>query len=334
MQPIQGIHHITAIAGDPQKNIDFYHTLLGQRLVKRTVNFDDPGTYHFYFADEVGTPGTVLTFFPWRHVPRGVRGNGEVAATAYSVPTAALDYWRDRLDAYGIVVHDLPSRFGAEVIAFDDPDGMTIELIGSDAQATIQPWQTGPVPAAVALRGFHSATLWVVQAAPTAALLTEQLGYTFVAQEGNRYRYQGASNTDAHLIEQARTEDIGLYIDLVERPGMPPARLGAGSVHHIAFRTVDDAEQVEYKTLLHKANYSVSPVMDRQYFHSIYFRSPGGVLFEVATDAPGFAYDESVAELGSHLKLPSWLEPQRAEIEAQLPVIDVASFDAVATEGA
>lgn len=322
MQPIQGIHHITAIAGDPQKNINFYHTLLGQRLVKRTVNFDDPGTYHFYFADEVGTPGTVLTFFPWRHVPRGVRGNGEVAATAYSVPMAALEYWRDRLDAHGIVVRELQSRFGAEVIAFDDPDGMAIELIGSGARATIQPWHTGPVPAAVALRGFHSATLWVAQAAPTAALLTEQLGYTFVAQEGNRYRYQGASN------------DIGLYIDLLERPGMPPARLGAGSVHHIAFRTVDDEEQVEYKTLLHKANYSVSPVMDRQYFHSIYFRSPGGVLFEVATDAPGFAYDESVAELGSHLKLPTWLEPQRATIEAQLPVIEVAKHDAVTTEGA
>lgn len=322
MQPIQGIHHITAIASDPQRNINFYHTLLGQRLVKRTVNFDDPGTYHFYFADEVGTPGTVLTFFPWQHMTRGVRGNGEVAATAYTVPTAALDYWRERLAAHDVVVRELKPRFGAETIAFDDPDGMVVELIASAAQATIQPWLAGPVPAEYMLRGFHSATLAVAHAASTAALLTEQLGYTFVGQEENRYRYQGASN------------DIGLYIDLLERPGLPPARLGSGSVHHIAFRTVDDTEQVEYKTLLHKANYGVSPVMDRQYFHSIYFRSPGGVLFEVATDAPGFLYDEDVTELGSHLKLPSWLEPQRAAIEAQVAPIQVEPFDAMTTEGA
>lgn len=322
MQPIQGIHHITAIASDPQQNINFYHNLLGQRLVKRTVNFDDPGTYHFYFADEIGTPGTVLTFFPWQHMARGVRGNGEVAATAYTVPTTALDYWRDRLAAHDIVVRELKPRFGAETIAFDDPDGMGIELIASDAQATIQPWLAGPVPAEFMLRGFHSATLAVAHAASTAALLTEQLGYTFVGQEDNRYRYQGASN------------DIGLYIDLVERPGLPPARLGAGSVHHIAFRTVDDTEQIEYKTLLHKANYSVSPVMDRQYFHSIYFRSPGGVLFEVATDAPGFLYDEDVTALGSDLKLPSWLEPQRAAIEAQVAPIQVEPFGAISAEGA
>jgi len=322
MQPIQGIHHITAIASDPQKNIDFYHNLLGQRLIKRTVNFDDPGTYHFYFADEVGTPGTVLTFFPWRHMSRGVRGNGEVAATAYTIPTTALPYWRDRLDRHGIAVRDLPPRFGAAVLAFADPDGMVIELIASDARATIQPWHTGPVPAEQVLRGFHSATLWVANAAATGALLTEQLGYTLVGQEDNRYRYQGASN------------DIGLYLDLVEQPGLPPARLGAGSVHHIAFRTVDDAEQVEYQALLHDSGFQVSPVMDRQYFHSIYFRSPGGVLFEVATDAPGFDYDESVAELGSHLKLPRWLEPQRAAIEAKLPAIQVRAFDAIATEGA
>jgi glyoxalase family protein len=250
-----------------------------------------------------------------------VRGNGEVAATAYTVPTAALDYWRQRLDRHGIVVREAKPRFGAPVIAFSDPDGMGIELIGSDARATIHPWLTGPIPAEYMLRGFHSATLWVAQAAPTADLLTKQLGYTFVGQEGNRYRYQGASN------------DIGLYVDLVERPGQPAARLGAGSVHHIAFRTVDDTEQIEYKSQLHKANYSVSPVMDRQYFHSIYFRSPSGVLFEVATDAPGFTYDESVAELGSHLKLPSWLEPQRAAIEAQVAPIQVEPFGAAIAEG-
>lgn len=311
MQPIQGIHHITAIAGDPQKNIDFYHNLLGQRLVKRTVNFDDPGTYHFYFGDKVGTPGAILTFFPWRHASRGVRGNGEVAATGYATRTTSLEYWRDRLARHGVRVSASERRFCAEVISFSDPDGMMVELIANDERATFQHWEVGPLPAEHALRGFHSATLWVNQAAPTGKLLTQQLGYQLVGQEGNRFRYQGAG------------ADIGLYLDLVERPGLPPARLGAGSVHHIAFRTLDDTEQVEYKQMLHKAGYGVSPVMDRQYFHSIYFRSPGGVLFEIATDTPGFAYDEAVAELGAHLKLPGWLESQRAQIEQTLPKIEV-----------
>ncbi len=316
MQPIQGIHHITAVAGDPQRNLEFYHNLLGQRLVKRTVNFDDPSTYHFYFGDEIGTPGTVLTFFPWRNMPQGRRGNGEVGATAYSVPTAALDFWRKRLSEHGIPIQAESTRFGDPVLTFADPDGMVIELVGSDAQATIRHWADGPITAAHALRGFHSATLWVAQAEPTGRLLMEQLGYQFIGQEANRYRYQGAS------------QDIGLYIDLLVEANRPPARFGAGSVHHIAFRTVDDSEQGEYKALLHQAGYGVSPVMDRQYFHSIYFRAPSNVLFEVATDAPGFAYDEAVVELGTHVKLPDWLEPERAKIEAQLPPITLERLTA------
>jgi len=307
MQAVQGIHHITAVAGDPQANVDFYHHLLGQRLVKRTVNFDDPGTYHFYFGDEVGTPGTILTFFPWRHMARGQRGNGEVAATAYSIHPDSVSYWQQRLADHGLAVGESQTRFGMEVIPFQDPDGMIIELVAQDGRATYSHWQEGPIPAEHALRGFFGATLWVPETAGTGSLLTDSLGFTFAGKEENRSRFLAAS------------ADIGVTIDLLERPGMPFGRLGAGSVHHIAFRTVDDKEQGEYLSSLRKDGYQVSPVMDRQYFHSIYFRSPGGVLFEIATDAPGFAYDEAVAELGSHLKLPSWLESQRGEIERKLP---------------
>lgn len=310
MQAVQGIHHITAIASDPQRNLDFYRNLLGQRLVKKTVNFDDPATYHFYYGDKIGTPGTILTFFPWRHMARGVRGNGEVAATAYSIRPGSVDFWRRRLDRYGVAVIAQPVRFGNDLFTFEDPDGMVIELVVNEETATVEGWESGPIPAEHELRGFHSATLWVAEARYTGQLLTDQLGYQLVGQEGNRYRFKGASG------------DVGQTIDLLEQPKLQRGSMGAGTVHHIAFRTVDDSEQVEYQALLQKRGYGVSPVMDRQYFHSIYFRAPSGVLFEIATDAPGFAYDEPVEELGAALKLPAWLEPQRSQIEhSVLPVV-------------
>ncbi|MCB0063647.1 MAG: ring-cleaving dioxygenase [Caldilineaceae bacterium] len=315
MQPVQGIHHITAIASDPQRNLNFYHGLLGQRLVKKTVNFDDPGTYHFYFADKTGTPGTVLTFFPWRHMARGVRGNGEVGATAYSIRPASVDYWRKRLAQNGVAVATAPTRFGNDVFSFADPDGMIIELVVNEEQQTFEPWDSGPIPGEHELRGFHSATLWVANAAATDEILTAHLGYQLVGSEGSRIRYQGAGN------------DIGLYIDLLEQPGLGRGRLGAGSVHHIAYRTVDDSEQAQYLALLQEAGYGVSPVMDRQYFHSIYFREPNGVLFEVATDAPGFLYDEAVDELGTHLKLPHWLEPRRGQIEQSVVPVTLSAVE-------
>ena len=315
MQNVQGLHHITAIASNPQANIDFYHTILGQRLVKRTVNFDDPGTYHFYYADEVGTPGTVLTFFPWQHMKRGRKGNGESTAVSYNIPSSSIDYWQERLQAHSISLGERQTRFGQELLTFSDPDGMVVELIANDDAATIQMWQDGPIPAQHALRGFHSVTAWVGQTQPTADLLVGQLGYELVGQEGARTRFQGASN------------DVGLYVDLVERPGQPAGNMGAGTIHHIAFRTVDDAEQQEYLTKLRQQGYNVSPVMDRQYFHSIYFREPNGVLFEIATDAPGFLYDEPIADLGMSLKLPSWLEKNRAEIEQLVPEISVPHIE-------
>lgn len=309
MKPIQGLHHVTAMSGDAQRTLDFYHGLLGQRLVKRTVNFDDPGTYHFYFADEIGTPGTVLTFFPWPHARRGAPGNGEAAAVSYNIPAGAAAFWRDRLARQGTIAGETRLRFGEPVLSFRDPDGMVVELVESDAPAHIQHWAGGPVPEASALRGFHSVTLWLAEVEPTAAVLTRQLGYRLVGQEGARTRYAGASG------------DVGLYVDLLQRPEQPRGRFGAGSIHHVAFRTVDDGEQIEYQAALRAAGLGVTPVQDRQYFHSIYFREPGGVLFEVATDAPGFLYDEPVAELGGQLRLPPWLEPRRATIAAALPEI-------------
>ncbi|MDZ4768951.1 MAG: ring-cleaving dioxygenase [Chloroflexota bacterium] len=306
MERIQGLHHITAVAGDPQRNLDFYHHVLGQRLVKTTVNFDDPGTYHLYYADAVGTPGTNITFFPWKHMKRGVRGNGEVAVTSYAIPAGALATWRERLASFDVPVREV-ERYGVTVLSFSDPDGMGLELEPTDAPGAIQLWSGSGIPDEHAIRGFFGATLFIDSIARLEPLLVGIMGYTRGVQAGNRVRYHAGSS------------DVGSTLDLVERPGAPMAGFGSGSVHHIAFRTVDDAEQVEYLEALAAAGYSVSPVRDRQYFHSIYFREPNGVLFEVATDAPGFLIDEPIETLGTSLKLPSWFEAQRAAIEARLP---------------
>lgn len=315
MKPIQGLHHITAVASDPHRNVAFYHNVLGQRLIKKTVNFDDPGTYHFYFGDEVGTPGTILTFFPWQQMQRGELGNGETSAVGYTIPSGTIPYWQERLKEHGVEYGEVETRFDQQVLPFTDPDGMRLELIESDDPATISYWEGGPIPQSTALRGFHSVTLWLDDVEGTGLLLTQFMGYTLVGQEENRTRYKGASN------------DVGLYVDLLHRPGEGNGRFGAGSIHHIAFRTVDDAEQQEYLQTLRQAGFQVTPVQDRQYFHSIYFRSPGGVLFEVATDAPGFLYDEPVAELGHNLKLPPWFESQRERITAVLPKVDIEQIE-------
>ncbi len=307
MQPIQGIHHITAFAGDPQANVDFYHNLLGQRLVKTTVNFDDPGTYHLYYGDKIGTPGTIMTYFPWPNGRRGMPGNGDIGALAYAINPDSVGYWQKRLAGHGAVMSKPETRFGADVIPFRDPDGIMLELIASNGPATFQFWADGPVPAQHALRGFHGVTLWLAEAEKISELLTGQMGYELVGRESNRWRFKGAGN------------DIGLYVDILVDPNRLRGRMGAGSVHHVAFRTRNDSEQLEYQRQLAQAGFGVTEVRDRQYFHSIYFRSPGGVLFEIATDAPGFAIDESVEKLGQSLKLPPWLEPHRNEIQRVLP---------------
>ena len=311
MQPVQGLHHVTAVASNPQANVDFYRQVLGQRLVKRTVNFDDPGTYHFYYGDEIGTPGTIMTYFPWQHMRRGQKGNGETAALAYTIRPESVGFWQAHLKKMGISRAETETRFDADVLKFSDPDGLSLELITSDAPATLQHWEGGPISEKHALRGFHSTTLWLDEVEATGMLLTDYLGYEFVGQEGNRFRYKGASN------------DIGVYVDILHRPGQPSGSFGAGSIHHIAFRTVDDAEQLEYLQKLQRAGFRVTTVQNRQYFHSIYFRSPGGVLFEIATDAPGFLYDEPVEELGTNLKLPRWFESNRAAIEKSVPTFEL-----------
>lgn len=311
-QEILGIHHVTAIASDPQRNVDFYTGILGLRLVKLTVNFDDPGTYHLYYGDEAGHPGTILTFFPWPGARRGRRDNGQVAITSFSIPEGAVGYWQEHLKQHGISVGEPSGRFDEEALAFLDPDGMQLELVAHPEAQTHTPWGAGPVPTEYAIRGFHSVTLWERSYEPTAALLTETLGFRLVREAGQRFRFRAAS------------DDPGVLVDVIHRPNGESARGGAGTVHHVAWRTPDDEHQLAWRQQIASLGIYVTPVMDRQYFHSIYFREPGGVLFEIATDPPGFTLDESLERLGQRLKLPPWLEPQRAEIEQTLPELHLS----------
>jgi glyoxalase family protein len=304
---ILGIHHITAIAGDPQTNLDFYAGVMGLRLVKLTVNFDDPGTYHLYYGDGVGHPGTILTFFPWPHAPSGRHGTGQVTETAFAISESAVDFWTARLAERRVAFKGPFDRFGERVISFSDPDGLGIELIGAKATRDDRASQTGPVPLEFAVRGFHSATLTQADFRQTAALLTDPMGFKLVAQDGDRFRY---------AVDSGETSGL---VDVLQAPHERQGRVLVGTVHHIAWRTADDEEQLRWLTELTRLNYGVSPVMDRKYFHSIYYREPGGILFEIATDPPGFSVDEAPEELGSNLVLPRWLEPRRTSLEAVLP---------------
>lgn len=304
---LTGLHHITAIAGDPRRNVAFYTGTLGLRLIKRTVNFDDPSTYHLYYGDHVGTPGSVLTFFPWAGIRRGRPGTGQAYATAFAVPAGSLNFWRTRLLAHGVTPSAITRRFGDEVISFQDPDGLVLELIASAESDTRTAPSHPEVSAAQGIRGFHSVTLAVAAAAPTAALLTQVMGYRATANADHRTRFSVAGGGP------------GTYVDLLVDPKLPRGTSGAGTVHHIAFRTPDDATQASALASLQELNLGVSPVMDRNYFHSIYYREPAGILFEIATDQPGFTIDEPLATLGTALKLPAQYESQRAAIEAHLP---------------
>ena len=306
MKTIEGLHHITAVARDAQRNLDFYRNILGQRLVKKTVNFDDPTTYHLYYADYAGTPGSVITFFPWANTRRGARGNGTTNALAYNIAPEALGFWQEHLKKNDVAVEAVEKRFGADVLAFDDPDGMRIELVAETSQANLASWADGPVDPRFALQGFHSATLWQNKIEPTANVLVNQMGYTLAGQEGSRYRFTSGPNGYAGSI------------DIIHRPGGSPAAFGAGSIHHIAFRVPNDPIELEYQIALRAAGLNVSEVRDRNYFHSIYYREPGGVLFEIATNNPGFAVDEPFEALGEALKLPENYEVHRAEIESAL----------------
>jgi glyoxalase family protein len=305
---ISGLHHVTAIAGNPQRNLDFYAGSLGLRFLKRTVNFDDPSSYHFYFGDTVGTPGTILTFFPWLGARRGIHGSGEISATAFTIPSGSIDYWFRRLKREHVAVELVPKRFGEEVIRFADPDGMLIELIESVPSREVAPWNHD----AETIHGFHSVSAIVRDPEETAKLLTETFEYRLLQESGNRLRFVASGESGA-----------GRTIDLIAIPHVPRGRIAAGSVHHIAFRVPDEEQQKAWREKLIGLGYQVSPVMDRTYFHSIYFREPGGILFELATDQPGFTKDEPVDELGAHLRLPPWMEKERARIENALPQITV-----------
>ncbi|MFL6514099.1 MAG: ring-cleaving dioxygenase [Chthoniobacterales bacterium] len=318
---LHGIHHITAIASDPQRNLDFYTELLGLRLVKRTVNFDDPSAYHFYFGDHVGTPGTILTFFPWPGARRGSRGTGQVVATSFAINPAAIEYWRDRLKGWHVAAEEAPARFGETVIRFADPDGLLVELIGSERRnADIESVaEDSAVPVEYALGGFHCPTLELQRASLTEQLLNEVFGFELVSEEAGRRRF-------AVDVNQPNKQ-----VDVVERSDGSFGHIAAGTVHHIAFRASTDQEQQEWREKLAGLGFNVTPIVDRQYFHSIYFREPGGILFEIATDAPGFATDESVEQLGQSLKLPPQYEEHRPEIERILPPISVEHHSAPAT---
>ncbi|WP_046865251.1 ring-cleaving dioxygenase [Microvirga massiliensis] len=305
-----GIHHVTAIAGPARRNLDFYTRVLGLRLVKKTVNFDDPSTYHFYYGDEAGRPGTILTFFPWEHATRGQLGVGETQETTFRIPEGSVGYWTHRLIEQG-VPHEAPQkRFGETALAFKDPNGMRLALVAVSGVENEPAWSDGNVPVEHAIRGFHSVSLLFREAAPTGAILSDVFGFAEIGREGSVVRYRAGDTA------------VGGVVDLREVGGFPRGRSGAGSVHHIAFRAADDeAEFAMMRKLAENHGIRTTEQKDRKYFRSVYFREPGGVLFEIATDDPGFAVDEPVATLGQALKLPPQYEPRRKDIEAVLPKV-------------
>jgi len=308
---MSGIHHVTAIAGDPLKNFDFYTRDLGLRFVKKTVNFDDPSTYHFYYGDKTGSPGSILTFFPWAGAPAGRRGVGETHQTAFRVPLRSLGYWTQRFIEKGIAHEGLEKRFGEPVLPFTDTDGMALALIGVAGAENEPGWSNGDIPSEHAIRGFQGVTLLLDSADKTAAILTDVFGYREVAREGSVIRFAAAGDANDTVV------------DIYEAKGFLRGGQGRGSVHHIAFRAADDEQQAAMaEKLIRTHGQHPTEQKDRNYFRSIYFREPGGVLFEIATDIPGFAVDEPVETLGRDLKLPKFLEPHRKEIENVLPALE------------
>lgn len=306
---IGGIHHVTAIATDPQRNVDFYADVLGLRFLKRTVNFDDPGSYHFYYGDGEGHPGTIMTFFAWPGAYRGQHGAGQITVTSFTVPEGSLGFWTQRLKSKGVVCEEVKERFGEEVLVFLDPDGLRLELIAQAGAPAGSPWTTADVAATSAVRSFHGVTLTVTDPEATSRFITEVMGFRSVVEDGARSRFQTEDG------------DAAVLLELLHSPDAPPGSIAGGTVHHVAWRVADDEAQLFWQDRLKTRGLAVTEVRDRQYFRSIYFREPSGVLFEIATDPPGFTRDEPLAELGQALKLPPWLEPRRAELEGALPSV-------------
>ncbi|HSF49999.1 MAG TPA: VOC family protein [Nitrososphaeraceae archaeon] len=318
---IFGLHHITAICSNPQKNIDFYTKLLGLRLVKLTVNFDDPTTYHLYYGDEIGHPGTILTFFPWPDAPKGYRGTGQAITTSFLIPLNSIDFWKDRLKNNDIGFEGPTKRFDNEeqVIKLYDPDGLELELVAhSSAKENDERfWKDGPISYENGIRGFYSVSLSEEGYERTSEILKD-MGYKMIENEGNRFRFQ---------IEDSQSNTGAKILDVLCLPYTPYGRIGIGTVHHIAFRTSSDESQISIRKNIIKIGLNPTPVIDRTYFHSVYFREPGGVLFEIATDPPGFTVDQKVQDLGKMLMLPQWLEPMRGRLERVLTKIELPHYD-------
>lgn len=306
---ILGLHHITAIAGNAQRNFDFYTRVLGLRMVKKTVNFDDPGTYHFYYGNEVGTPGTILTFFPWEGITPGYAGTGMATEIGYSVPEGSLEFWKERFKQYKVMQGETAEKFGELYLPFQDPDGLKLSLTVPKVTDNRKAWTTVDVREQAATKGFHSITLTLKSIKGTVAVLTGIFGYKLLEQEGNHYRFVTDAVSNAAIV------------DIIEDPEGKIGQVAGGTNHHVAFRVADDNILMEFREKIARRGFNITPKIDRNYFFSLYFREPGGVLFEIASDNPGFAADEPVAELGTHLKLPAQYEPMRKDIEKQLPVL-------------
>jgi glyoxalase family protein len=306
---ITGIHHVTAIASNAQKNLDFYTGVLGMRLVKITVNFDDPTTYHFYYGDRLGQPGTILTFFAWAASRRGRQGTGQATSVAFSIPESSLGFWIERLLKAGIEYQKPVRRFDEQVLALRDHDGLMVELVAHRGAEKRDGWTGGDVPAEHVLRGIHTVSLCLDGYEHTAKLLTETMKFHKVGEQGSIFRYAAGEGGS------------GAMVDLHCAPDLWSGVVAAGTIHHVAFRTPNDEQQKSWHDEIASVGLNVTPQLDRQYFRSIYFREPGGVLFEIATDTPGFTVDETEEELGTRLKLPSWFESSREDIERALPAL-------------
>jgi glyoxalase family protein len=311
---VNGLHHITAISGPAQENLDFYAGVLGMRLVKRSVNQDDPGTYHLFYADAEGRPGTDLTFFPWAHMAPPRDGYARAMEVSLEVPAASLEFWAQRLERYGVVPGAIERRFGDRTLPFVDPHGLHVALVeaGRNARTEFTPWDLSPVPAERQIRGLYGAQLWERDAGPTSRFLLQVLGCRALGTEGEwtRYGFDHASGV----------------VDIREIPNAPRGQWGVGSVHHLAWRVTDEAHQLQVRDAVEEIGGSATPVIDRFWFKSVYFQEPGGVLFELATDGPGFAVDEDPAHLGESLVLPPFLERHRSEIEAVLPTLTMPTL--------
>lgn len=306
-----GIHHITAIVADPQENVDFYASVLGLRLVKKTVNFDDPETYHLYFGDETAKPGTIITFFPWGNAYKGKIGDGQVGVTSYVVPVGALPFWEKRLEKFNISFSKT-TRFEEQVVTFDDPHGLHLEIVERQ-QGEANTWEMGEITSEVAIKGFGGATLYTTNAEKTIELLETVMGFERVGEENDLMRLRA-------------TGELGNVIDVKLTP-MGIGQMGVGTVHHIAWRAEDDADQLDWKQQVETYGLGVTPVQDRNYFNAIYFREYGEILFEIATDPPGFAIDEFPESLGQSLKLPEQYEQHRKNIQRALPPVQVRNLD-------